>query len=88
MKTESKTVILRNLRTQWSKELGDNKMDKINQEILKLSMKSGPISEKDITASMKKLCLNTEVSPLRPRPIVASPKDGIGAASAHAINRT
>ena len=58
MKTESKTTILRNLKSQWTKDLGSNKLDVINQEILKLSMKSGPLTEKDIAFSQKKLCVS------------------------------
>ena len=64
MKTESKTTILRNLKSQWTKELGIHKVDNINQEILKLSMKSGAITDKDIAFSQKKL----QVSPMKVRP--------------------
>jgi len=63
MKTESKTTILRNLKSQWTKDLGTCKLDSINQEILKLSMKSGALTEKDIAFSQKKLC----VSPMKAR---------------------
>ena len=55
MKTESKTTILRNLRSQWTHDFGNHKLDLINSEILKLSIKTGPISDSDITSSLKKL---------------------------------
>ena len=58
MNTESKTTILRNLKYQWTKDLGSNKLDIINQEILKLSMKTAPLTDQDIAFSQKKLCIS------------------------------
>jgi hypothetical protein len=83
MKTESKTAILRNLRSQWAREFGDHKIDLINSEILKLSMKSGPISDSDLNASLKKLTNNRgNLSSPKPRATLAS-----GTASAHQVTR-
>ena len=57
MKTESKTSILRNLRAKWTDEFGQHKQDLINSEILKLSMKSGSLTEADIAVSLKKMSI-------------------------------
>ena len=79
MKTESKATTLRSLKQKWTLDLGTSRLDKINQEILKLSMKSGPITEKDIALCQKKLQIN--VSPVKERAAVG------GTASAIPQNR-
>ena len=43
-----KSAQLRNLRAEWISLVGQNQMDNVNAEILKLSMKTGKLEMNDI----------------------------------------